>query len=131
MKKSSYHFLRVGLAITFIWIGVLIFRDPIAWGSYIEPWAVDLLPVSLAQVMVGTAVLDVLVGLGFLFNFYVWVAALLGSVHLLVVMTVSGVTDITIRDAGLLTGALALFIDSVPEEVARRFQKQSDASLIQ
>jgi uncharacterized membrane protein YkgB len=33
MKKTSYHILRVGVAITFLWIGVLIFKQPEAWGG--------------------------------------------------------------------------------------------------
>jgi len=47
MKKTSFHFLRVGLAITFLWIGILIFKNPEAWGGYLEPWAVGLLPIPL------------------------------------------------------------------------------------
>lgn len=129
MRKSSYHFLRVGLAITFLWIGVLIFRDPLAWGSYIQPWAVKLLPVPLLQTMQATAVLDVLVGLGLLFDFFPWVAALLGSVHLIIVVVTGGVTDITIRDVGLLTGVLALFIETAPSWISDRFTKKSEVSL--
>ena len=129
MRKSSYHFLRVGLAITFLWIGVLIFRDPQAWGSYIQPWAVKLLPAPLTQVMFSTAILDVVVGLGLLFDFFPWVAALLGSIHLIIVIVTSGLTDITVRDVGLLTGVLALFIETAPTWVTSRFAKKPEVSL--
>lgn len=127
MRKSSYHFLRVGLAVTFLWVGVLILRDPQAWGSYIQPWALKFLPVPLEQAMRGTAVLDVVVGLGLLFDFLPWVAALLGSIHLIIILITSGVTDITIRDVGLLTGTLALFIESSPPRLRSRFEKESGA----
>lgn len=123
MRKSSYHFLRVGLAITFLWIGVLILRNPEAWGSYIEPWALKLLPMSLVQAMQTTAVLDIVVGLSFLFDFFLWGAALLGSIHLIIILIISGVTDITIRDVGLFTGTLALFIESAPTWLRSRFEK--------
>jgi hypothetical protein len=33
MIKTSFHILRVGLAITFLWIGVLIFKNPESWGG--------------------------------------------------------------------------------------------------
>lgn len=127
MRKSSYHFLRVGLAITFLWIGILILRDPQAWGSYIQPWALKFLPIPLEQAMRSTAILDIVVGLGFLFDFLPWVAALLGSVHLIVILITSGVTDITIRDVGLLTGTLALLIESSPLWLRNKFVKGADA----
>ena len=123
MRKSSYHFLRVGLAITFLWIGILILRDPLAWGSYIQPWALKFLPASLEQAMRGTAVLDIAVGLGLLFDFFPWVVALIGSVHLIIILITSGVTDITIRDVGLLTGTIALLIESSPSWLRGRFAR--------
>lgn len=127
MKKTSFHFLRVGLAITFLWIGVLIFKNPEAWGGYLQPWAVGLLPVPIAQAMIGTAILDIIIGVFLLINFLPWLAALVGAIHLVIVLTVSGITDITVRDIGLLVAALAIVIDSLPQSILRRitFLKKS------
>ncbi|OHB20606.1 MAG: hypothetical protein A2666_04670 [Parcubacteria group bacterium RIFCSPHIGHO2_01_FULL_47_10b] len=120
MKKASFHFLRVGLAITFLWIGVLIFKNPEAWGGYLQPWAAGLLPIPLAQAMIGTAILDVAIGAFLLIDFLPWLAALVGAIHIIIVLTVSGITDITVRDIGLLVAALALTIDSLPQEVLNK-----------
>ncbi|MFA4818395.1 MAG: DoxX family membrane protein [Patescibacteria group bacterium] len=117
---TGFHFLRVGLAVTFLWIGILIFKNPEAWGGYLQPWAAGLLPIPLAQAMIGTAILDIIIGIFLLINFLPWLAALLGAVHLIVVLTVSGITDITVRDIGLLVGALALMIDSWPQSIINR-----------
>lgn len=114
MRKSSYHFLRVGMAITFLWIGILILRDPLAWGSYIQPWALAFLPVPLAQAMIGSAILDIAIGALLLLDIFTWVAALLAAFHLLVVLITSGITDITVRDIGLLAGTLAICLDAWP-----------------
>ena len=122
MRKISFHFLRVGLAITFLWIGVLIFKNPEAWGGYLQPWAAGILPIPLAQVMIGTAILDIIIGTFLLFDFLSWLAALVGSVHLIIVLTVSGITDITVRDIGLLVAALALMIDALPQEVLNKIR---------
>ena len=120
MKKTSFHFLRVGLAITFLWIGVLIFKNPEAWGGYLQPWAAGLLPIPLAQTMIGTAILDITIGALLLVGFLPWLAALVGAIHIIIVLTVSGITDITARDIGLLAAALALMIDSLPQAIVRR-----------
>lgn len=122
MKRNSYHILRVGLAITFLWIGILILRNPEAWGGYLQPWAAGLLPIPLAQAMMGTAILDIIIGAFLLINFLPWLAALVGAVHLVVVLAVSGITDITARDIGLLAGTLALMIDSLPLSITNRFK---------
>lgn len=115
MKKISFHILRIGLAVTFFWIGFLILRAPEAWGGYLSPWAAALLPVPIKQVMVGTAFLDLGIGILLFLNPFVWFGALLGAIHLLIVLVTSGVTDMTVRDVGLLAATLALVIDLWPE----------------
>lgn len=122
MKKTSFHFLRVGLAVTFLWIGVLIFKQPEAWGGYLQPWAAGLLPIPIAQAMIGTAVFDIAIGAFLLFDFLPWLAALVGAIHLAVILIVSGITDITVRDIGLLVAILAIVIDSLPPWVFNRIK---------
>jgi len=117
MKKSSFHILRVGLAITFLWIGILIFKNPEAWGGYLEPWAVGLLPVPLNEAMIGTAILDIAIGALLLADIFTWLAAFVGAIHLGIVLTVSGITDITVRDIGLLAGLIAVIADSIPQAI--------------
>ena len=115
MNSASFHILRVGVAITFLWIGILILRDPSGW-AMIQSWAADLLPFPAEQVMIGTAILDIGVGVLLLVDVFTWIAALAGSFHLAVVLTTVGINAITIRDIGLLGGTLALLIDSLPEK---------------
>lgn len=123
MKRASFHILRIGLAVTFLWIGVLILRNPEAWGGYLQSWATELLPIPLAQAMFGTAILDIAIGAFLLINFLPWLAAIVGAVHLAVILIVSGITDITVRDIGLLAGTLALAIDSLPISIINKIKK--------
>ena len=116
MNKTSFHILRVGLAITFLWIGVLIFKYPEAWGGYLSPWAAGLLPIPIKETMIGTAILDVAIGALLLVDSFVWLAALIGVIHLIIILTVTGITDITVRDVGILAGMIALMIDSLPKK---------------
>jgi len=123
MNKSSFHILRISLAITFIWIGVLILKNPESWGGYLEPWAVDFLPVSVTQALLGTAILDILIGILFLIDWLTWFAGFMASLHIIVVLTVSGITDITVRDIGLLTAALVVMIEDLPIYMKSFFKK--------
>lgn len=117
---AGFHFLRVGLAITFLWIGILIFKNPESWGGYLQPWAYGLLPIPLKQAMIGTAILDIIIGAFLIFDFLPWLAALIGAIHLVIVLTVSGITDITVRDIGLLAGMIVVMIDSLPQSIIHR-----------
>lgn len=115
MKNASLQILRVGTAVTFLWIGILILREPEAWGGLIQSWIAVFPPFSLFSLkllMTGTAVLDILVGFFLLINRFTWQAALLGSFHLIVVLAVSGINAITVRDLGLLSGTIAIFTSS-------------------
>ena len=69
-------------------------------------------------------ILDIAIGAFLLFDFLPWLAALVGATHLVIVLTVSGITDITVRDIGLLVAALALMIDSLPQEVLNKIRLQ-------
>ncbi len=124
MKKTSFHILRVGLAITFIWIGILIIKNPEAWGGYLQPWAAGLLPTPIAQAMIGTALLDIAIGVLLLFNSFVWLAALVGAIHILIVLIVSGITDITVRDIAILAAAMALMVDSLPKAFTNKIMSK-------
>jgi len=117
MNKISLNILRVGLAITFLWIGILILKQPEVWAGYLQPWAAKLLPVPIEKAMMGAAFLDIAIGAMLLFNVFVWLAALVGALHLLVVLAVSGITDITVRDIGILAGTIALMASSLPQNL--------------
>ncbi|MEK7625294.1 MAG: hypothetical protein AAB467_03020 [Patescibacteria group bacterium] len=129
MSKTSFNLLRVGMAITFLWIGIMILKSPESWGGYLQPWAAGLLPVPLKEAMIGTAILDIAIGILFLVDFMIWPAALISSIHLIVILTVSGITDITVRDIGLLTATLALMIETLPPSFVQIFKKTKPETL--
>lgn len=106
--------LRLGLAVTFIGVGFMIWQNPEAWGGYLKPWAADLIPAPLDQAMKATAVLDIIIGLMFLARPLVWVGGILGTLHLAVVLATSGITDITVRDIGLLAATLSIMVNDWP-----------------
>lgn len=117
MKKTSLLALRFGLGLTFVWIGVLILKDPASWGSMVQPWALRLLPTPLVLMMQATALLDIVVGAMLLFGLWTWAAAALGFGHIVAVLVSVGVNDTTVRDIGLAAASLALAIETLPDRV--------------
>ena len=79
-----------------------------------QPWALSLLVIPIKQAMLATAILDMAIGAALLGNWFVWLASLFGALHLVVVLITSGITDVTVRDIGLLAAAVALTIESLP-----------------
>lgn len=120
MSHTSFHLSRVGLGITFLWIAVLIVADPEGWGGLLQPWAAGLLPLPLKAAMVQTAILDGVIGFLFLVDLWTWLAALLAAIHLCVVLAVTGITPVTVRDIGLLAVAVGLFLDAMPGRWRRK-----------
>lgn len=116
MNRSAFHILRVGIAITFLWIGVLILKDPDVWGSLVNPWVVQLLPTSLYSAMIGTAILDLIVGFLLLLDVLTLPVAVVGFGHIMIVLIAGGITLITVRDIGLGAALLALIVDSWPKK---------------
>lgn len=122
MKHIPLLILRIGLAITFLWIGVLILAQPESWGELMAPWALRLLPIPLTQAMIGAAITDIVVGGLLLFNVLPWIAALVGAIHIAIVLIVSGITTITVRDIGLLSATLALTLETLPPSLLKSFR---------
>lgn len=117
MNEASYHILRIGLAITFVWIGVMILDAPGAWGGYLQPWAVRFLPVSVSQAMTGAGILDIAIGLALFVRPFARVASWIAAAHVIIVLITSGITDITVRDIAIFTSAIALAIYPRHKEV--------------
>lgn len=115
MKTSSFNVLRVGLAITFLWVGVLILQSPEAWTGFIKPWAADLLITTPEKTMLGVAIFDIVIGFLLLVDFWTFWASVLAAIHLFLVLIVSGIDAITVRDIGLLAGAMAMAMHLWPE----------------
>jgi uncharacterized membrane protein YphA (DoxX/SURF4 family) len=104
----SYFFLRVGLGLVFLWIGLDILRHPEAWIGYIPVQ----LPFGLTRdtALRLNGILDVALGLFFLTDKLPKIAAALATFHLLGILVTQGVNAVLIRDVGLLGMAVALLV---------------------
>lgn len=108
--------LRIGLFLTFIWVGYLVLREPLVWGSYINKWVLEFIPLDIKRFMMITGIVDILIGVSFLHRRTVFLASVFGSLHLASILLVSGVNEATVRDIGLLGGTISIFIKYLPKK---------------
>ncbi len=117
MNRTAFNLLRVGLAITFAWIGYLVINNPAGWATFIQPWALQYMPANVVGMMVLTGYLDIAAAIMMLIGPTVWIGALIGAVHLLIVLITCGISDITVRDVGLMFAFTALFVETMPSSI--------------
>lgn len=125
MSFPALTILRIGLGITFVWLGYQIWLEPLAWGSFMLPWAQELLPRPLEDFMKMTAITDIIIGIWLIISWKIWIPALLASAHLIgVLITTTGSLQLAIsRDLGLLAGTLAILVETIPASIKNKFIK--------
>lgn len=128
MSKISLNILKIGLAVTFLWIGVMILQNPEAWGGYLKPWALELLPVPLNEAMIGTGIADIVIAILLLTKRLAWLAALAATIHLIIVLVTSGINEGTVRDIGLIAAAAAIFFETLPKNISEKLHRGEDVS---
>lgn len=102
----SHRFLRIGLGIVFLWIGLDIFRHTDVWIGYLPaglPFGFD----RLLAIQINGA-FDVIVGVFLILGWWPKVIATLAALHLIGILIDQGMNQVIIRDIGLLGASLAL-----------------------
>ncbi len=107
---SSRLFVRLGLAVVFIWFGIDKFLAPEAWVGWIPSWLYRLIRGWDTPFLYLLGGAEVALGLSFLTGWYMRMAAAAASVFLIAVIVSSGFSDIIVRDIGLLGAALSLLL---------------------
>ncbi len=130
-QKAAYHVLRVTLGITFIWVSVMIFQEPVFWSGFIDPWAASLIPIDLETMMKITAGLDLLIGLLLIADKWTWIVSLIASLHLLTILIGSGIDTITVRDIGLFGATAALMFVAAPTKIFKSKKEEANAPDLQ
>ena len=110
--KTSNLVLRLGLAFVFLWFGTDKFIHPDYWiNAWMPVWFQEILSrfnIENLNFIYANGIFEIVLGLGFLFNIFVKLLALLALLFLLSVIFSFGLNEITVRDAGLIGMALAL-----------------------
>ncbi len=110
--KISNLFLRLGLAFVFLWFGIDKFIHPDYWiNAWLPLWFQNILSnleVGKLNFVYANGILEIVIGLGLVFNIFVKPLAFIASLFFLLIIFSFGLNEIIVRDVGLLTMALAL-----------------------
>lgn len=104
----SHLLLSWGLGLTFLWIGIDMFRHPEAWMGYLP----GSLPFGIPRetLLPAVAVFDALLGIFLMVRVWPKVTAFLASIHLAGILVTQGIDQVVVRDVGLLGAALGLLL---------------------
>lgn len=112
--KYSYLALRIGLAIVFFWFGVDKFIHPGYWlDAWVPVWAVGFVGkfgISAHQFIFLNGIFEVLIGLSLVTHVFTKIFSLLGALFLIAIVIFVGISEVTIRDAGLIGGLFAILL---------------------
>ena len=112
-QRYATLFIRLGIAVVFLWFGFDKFIQPVNWIGWVPNWMQTLIPISMTAFMYVQGAIETLVGVLLLFGYQVRFAAFLAAITLLGVelaMVGTGQTEMMLRDAGLLAASLSLLL---------------------
>jgi len=111
MKKEELVslFLRIGIAFTFIYVGIFAFLNPSSWIGFIPEFVESF--ISRESFLIVHVVTDIALGAWLLSGKKTYYAAVLSAVFLFGITIFNfGALDIVFRDVGLFFAAVALAI---------------------
>jgi len=102
-------FLRLSLAVPFLYAAISSFLQPAAWVGFFPSWITTIIPGSMLLVLF--SVYEIILSVWLMAGKYVYYAALMSSLTLLAIIVFNtGALDIIFRDVGLLLAAVALAV---------------------
>ena len=102
------HLLRLGISAVFLWFGFSQLLDSLRWVSVVPAWAVELVHLPPAMIVLGNGAFEVVLGTLIATNVLVRIPALILALHLIPIALDFGNTATAIRDYGLVVSALTL-----------------------
>lgn len=102
------YLLRLGLAGVFLYFGFSQLLDSLAWVSIVPEWAVNVIHLPPAMIVMGNGVFEVILGSMLAMGFYVRIIAFVLALHLIPITLDFGFSPTAVRDFGLIIAALTL-----------------------
>lgn len=113
-SRHSYLALRLGLAVVFLWFGVDKILQPAFWLNAWVPQGVQAFFTKFnlngLQFIYLNGIFEILVGLSLVTGVFARFFSILAIIFLLSSMFFVGISEVTVRDFGLLGGFLAIVL---------------------
>ncbi|MBI2667180.1 DoxX family protein [Candidatus Woesearchaeota archaeon] len=106
--KYTQLILRIGLGVVFFWFGIDKFINTEFWIGFVPDSIKNILPINLILFMYLQGIIESLIGILILIGFYTKIASFFAALILIGIIFFLGISDITIRDFGLLSIAVSL-----------------------
>ena len=116
-QKFGMQLLRLGLAGVFLWFGFSQLIDSLRWVSIVPEWAVNLLHLPPAMIVMANGLFEVVLASILAMGFFVRTTSFILGLHLTLIAFDFGFTATGIRDIGLVVSAFALSLMYTKDEV--------------
>ena len=108
LKKYVPFFLRVGLGLIFLWIGLQEIFHPRNWMRYIPAWLHTTTGIDVFLYILG--LINFIIGILILIGMFTRISTFIACLQLFGVIVTVGYGAIAVRDFGLLMMAISLLI---------------------
>lgn len=115
-QTLGLYILRLGLAAVYLWFGFSQLFDSINWVGWVPVWAVELLNIPPAMIVILNGSLEVILGSLLAVGLLVRPVAFILTVHLALITYEIGFSAIGVRDFGLTMATLALAFLYTPKK---------------
>jgi len=111
MKYTAERVLRIGIAFSFLYAGLSIIINPIAWSAFVPLWISNIFPGN--TFLFSHGITDIVIALWLLSGRAIYYGALVAAFFLLLIVVVNlGALDIVFRDISIFFAAIALAVMS-------------------
>jgi len=93
-----------------LWFGFSQLLDSLSWVDIVPEWAVNMLHIPPAMIVMGNGIFEVILGSLLATGFFVRTVALVFALHLIPIILDFGLTATGIRDLGLMFSVFALVL---------------------
>jgi uncharacterized membrane protein YphA (DoxX/SURF4 family) len=98
----------LGLATVFLWFGFSQLLDSLSWVNIVPDWAVSILHIPPALIVMGNGFFEVILGSLLAMGFFVRIISFILAIHLIPIALDFGLVATGVRDFGLIIAALSL-----------------------
>ena len=109
-KQYAPSIVRIGISLVFLWFGLNQIFDTASWIYWISPNVANLLPFEPTTIIMASGIFEVTFGTLLILGVFTRIAALLLTIHLVIIAINLGYGDIMIRDLGLAIVTFSIFL---------------------